>query len=369
MSRPYNFAPGPSAIPDSVLERAAGEMLDWGGTGTSVLEMSHRGKHFLQIHEKALADFKSLLGLDADHEVLFMQGGASAQNAIIPMNILGPSAQCDYVNTGHWSTKSIAEARNYGDVHVAASSADDGFSRIPEASSWSVRSTSSYLHICGNETIHGVEYFEWPSMSTLGAPDVPLVVDVSSHVLSRPMDFSNIDLAYGGAQKNIGPSGLTFVILKRSLIADRRPSAMAHCPSVFDYRKVLANDSLLNTPCTFAIYMAGLMFEWIANEGGVAAMGERNRKKAQTLYAALDASSFYSTRVRADCRSQMNIPFFLPDERLYEVFLKEATEAGLLNLKGHKALGGLRASLYNAMPLSGVEALVAFLKRFEREHG
>jgi phosphoserine aminotransferase len=372
--RPYNFAPGPAVLPEPVLEKAAEQMLSWGGSGMSVMEMSHRGPLFTGIHERAIADLKELLGLDDDFEVLFMQGGATAQNAIVPMNLLAKNPKADFVHTGHWSAKSIAEAKKYGDSHVVATAEPEwgevaSFGYVPPVSQWSPREQAAYLHICGNETIGGVEYHQWPDMAGLGLNKVPLVVDMSSHILSRPMDFSGIALAYGGAQKNIGPSGLTFVILKRSLIEEHAPQAMAICPSVFDYRKVLENNSLLNTPSTFAIYIAGLVFDWLKTQGGVAAMGEVNAKKAGLVYALIDSSNFYSSRVHQANRSFMNIPFFLPDDRLYEPFLKGAQASGLLNLKGHKAVGGLRASLYNAMPLEGVEALVGYMRRFEKEQG
>jgi phosphoserine aminotransferase len=293
------------------------------------------------------------------------------------MNLLAANPKCDYLNTGHWSTKSLEEARRYGDMHVVASAeapqALDGqdcgaFGYIPPAQTWALRPDAAYLHICGNETIGGVEFHGWPDLASLGAPNVPLVIDMSSHVLSRPMDFSSVALAYGGAQKNIGPSGLTFVILRRDLIESRAPAAMAVCPSVFDYRKVAANQSLLNTPSTFAIYMAGLVFEWLEAQGGTQAMGRINGQKAAMLYAALDGSNFYQTRVARAARSWMNVPFYLPDDRLYEPFLVGANDRGLLNLKGHKAVGGLRASIYNAMPLEGVAALVDYLQAFEKEH-
>lgn len=380
-ARPYNFAPGPAVLPDSVLERAAAEMMDLGGSGMSVMEMSHRSAAFEELHQAAMDRLGRLLGLPSSHRILFMQGGATAQNAIVPLNLLAENPACDYVHTGHWSAKSIQEARAYGDVHLSASAeparpaAQNGtpedwpsFGYIPPLSEWRVRADAAYLHICGNETIGGVEYDQFPSLSALGAPDLPLVVDMSSHVLSRVMDFSQIALAYGGAQKNIGPSGLTFVILNHELLRDRFPVPMAHCPSVFDYRRVLEQNSLLNTPSTFAIYMAGLVFEWLEAQGGVEAMQAQNARKAALLYGALDASSFYSTRVAKAARSRMNVPFYLPDERLYPIFLEKSKAAGLLNLKGHKAVGGLRASLYNAMPIEGVEALVGFLHAFEREH-
>ncbi|MFZ9314545.1 MAG: 3-phosphoserine/phosphohydroxythreonine transaminase [Burkholderiaceae bacterium] len=373
-NRPFNFAPGPAVLPEPVLQRAAEEMLSWQGSGMSVMEMTHRGPLFSKIHEKTLADFRALLGLDRDHEVLFMQGGATAQNAIVPMNLLSVNSKCDYVHTGHWSAKSIEEAKKYGDVHIAATASTPlgthpAFGYIPKQEQWQVRPDAAYLHICGNETIGGVEYHQFPNMADLGAPDVPLVVDMSSHVLSRPMDFSSIGLAYGGAQKNIGPSGLTFVILHRRLIESLAPKALPSCPSVFDYRKVLENNSLLNTPSTFAIYMAGLVFEWLIAEGGVTEMARRNTRKAKMVYDTLDASAFYRTQVDPSARSKMNIPFYLPEDRLYDPFLRGAAEAGLLNLKGHKAVGGLRASLYNAMPVAGAERLVDYLKAFEKEHG
>ena len=375
--RPFNFAPGPATLPEPVLARAADEMVDWQGSGMSVMEMTHRGPLFSAIHEKALADFRALLELPETHEILFMQGGATAQNAIVPMNLLASNPRCDFLNTGHWSTKSIDEAPRFGDMHVVASAEApqtiDGkacgvFGYIPPAETWMLRSDAAYLHICGNETIGGVEFHGWPDLASLGAPTVPLVVDMSSHILSRPMDFSSVDVAYGGAQKNIGPSGLTFVILRKSLIETRAPEAMPICPSVFDYRKVASNQSLLNTPSTFAIYVAGLVFEWLEAQGGTQAMGRINGQKAAMLYAALDGSDFYQTRVAPSARSWMNVPFYLPDDRLYEPFLLGAVGRGLLNLKGHKAVGGLRASIYNAMPLEGVAALVAYLQAFEKEH-
>lgn len=366
-TRPYNFAAGPATLPEPVLQRAANEMLDWHGSGMSVMEMTHRGAVYQGLFEKVMADFRRLLALPDTHRILFMQGGATAQNALVPMNLLHAKGMADYINTGHWSTKSIREAGHYGNIHVAASSGPD-FLDVPPPASWSVRPQTSYLHICGNETIGGVEYREWPDMAALGVPDVPLVVDMSSNILSRPMDFSQFGLAYGGAQKNLGIAGLTFLVLDQRLILERVPSALAACPSVFDYRQVLSNDSMFNTPPTYAIYLTGLVLEWIDALGGAAAMEERNRSKAALLYGALDASGFYQTRVAPRARSWMNVPFFLPDQRLYEPFLQGAIARGLLNLKGHKAVGGLRASLYNAMPIEGVQALVNWLTEFEKEH-
>ena len=374
--RPFNFAAGPSMLPESVLQRAADEMLNWHGSGMSVMEMTHRGATYLGLFEKVMADFRRLLNLPSDYKILFMQGGASAQNALIPLNLLGTNRKADYVNTGHWSTKSINEARQYGDVHVAASAQhaaviqgvdQPAFTYVPDMAKWDVRPDASYLHICGNETIGGVEYWQWPDLQALGAPNVPLVVDMSSHILSRPMDMSRFAVAYGGAQKNLGISGLTFVILNESLVRERVKSPLLGCPSVFDYRKVLENDSMFNTPPTYAIYLTGLVLEWIESQGGVEAMQARNLQKAQMVYGAFDGSYFYRTRVAKSARSFMNIPFYLPDDRLYEPFLKGAQERGLLNLKGHKAVGGLRASLYNAMPVEGVQALLDWLAAFEKE--
>ena len=377
-TRPFNFAAGPSTLPEAVLSRAAHEMLDWHGSGMSVMEMTHRGTVYLGLFEKVMADFRRLLRLPDHYKILLMQGGATAQNALIPMNLMGANRKLDYVNTGHWSTKSINEARSYGDVHVAASSQDlpaagavpspfFPFTFIPQYSEWRVRADSSYLHICGNETIGGVEFWDWPDMQALGAPDVPLIVDMSSHILSRDIDLTRFAMAYGGMQKNLGIAGVTFVILDEALIRERVKAPIAGCPSVFDYRKVLEDDSMFNTPPTYAIYMTGLMLEWIDGQGGVAVLEKHNAEKAQLLYAALDASAFYQTRVVPAARSRMNVPFYLPDDRLYEPFLKGAQARGLINLKGHKAVGGLRASIYNAMPVQGVHALIDWLAEFEKE--
>jgi phosphoserine aminotransferase len=378
ITRPFNFAAGPSTLPEAVLSRAADEMLNWHGSGMSVMEMTHRGSVYLGLFEKVMADFRRLLRLPDHYKILLMQGGATAQNALIPMNLLQPNRKSDYVNTGHWSTKSINEAKAYGDVHVAASAEQlpqstsgqaprHPFTFIPDYSEWRVRPDSSYLHICGNETIGGVEFWDWPDMKALGASDVPLIVDMSSHILSREIDITRFAMAYGGMQKNLGIAGVTFAILDQALIRDRVKAPIAGCPSVFDYRRVLENDSMFNTPPTYAIYMTGLMLEWIDSQGGVAALEKRNAEKAQLLYAALDASAFYQTRVVPSVRSRMNVPFYLPDDRLYELFLKGAQERGLINLKGHKAVGGLRASIYNAMPVQGVRALIDWLAEFERK--
>jgi phosphoserine aminotransferase len=374
-SRPFNFAAGPAMLPEAVLSRAADEMLNWHGSGMSVMEMTHRGAVYLGLFEKVMADFRQLLNLPSHYKILFMQGGATAQNALLPLNLLGANRKADYVNTGHWSTKSVNEARQYGDIHLAATAESTAgtqhshpFTFIPPISDWKVRPDSSYLHICGNETIGGVEFWEWPDMKALGAPDVPLIVDMSSHILSRPIDVTRFTLAYGGVQKNLGIAGLTFVVLDEALIRERVKAPLPGCPTVFDYRKVMENDSMFNTPPTYAIYLTGLVLEWISAQGGVEVLGQRNQEKAELLYSTLDKSSFYQTRVERSARSFMNVPFYLPDDRLYESFLKGAQERGLINLKGHKAVGGLRASIYNAMPIEGVRALCAWLAEFEKEH-
>jgi phosphoserine aminotransferase len=370
MSRVFNFSAGPAALPEEVLQQAAAEMLEWHGSGMSVMEMSHRGPEFMSILAQAQADLRELLAVPDNYKILFMQGGAIAENAIVPLNLAGKNPKVDFVETGSWSTKTIAETRRYADVNIAATSlnpdAKQGrYTSIPEQGSWSLRSDAAYLHVCGNETIDGVEFQSWPDMAALGAPNVPLVVDMSSHILSRPVDVTQFGLIYAGAQKNIGPAGLTLVIVRDDLL-DR---AHALCPSAFSYKIVAANDSMYNTPPTYAIYIAGLVFQWLKHKGGVAAMHAANGEKAELLYNTLDQSDFYVNHVRRDCRSHMNVPFFLVDERLNDAFLAGAKERGLLQLKGHKSVGGMRASIYNAMPLQGVETLVQYLQDFERERG
>jgi phosphoserine aminotransferase len=376
VARPWNFSAGPGVMPESVLQQAAQDMLDWRGSGMSVMEMSHRGKHFVQICDEAEADLRALLSLPDDYAILFMQGGATAENAIVPLNLLGrnPSRSADYVLTGSWSVKSHKEAARYGDAHVAASSGTvaqlDGreqapWTWVPATSDWRVRADASYLHLCSNETIGGVEQSDWPEMAALNAPDVPLVVDASSHFLSRPLPIERAGLVYVGAQKNAGPAGVTIVLARRDMIGHALPL----CPSAFDYANVAAEHSRYNTPPTYAIYMAGLVFKWALAQGGLAAIEAANVAKASLLYGFLDASGFYRNTVHAPVRSRMNVPFLLPDTALEESFLKGAQAAGLLNLKGHKSVGGMRASIYNALPLAGVEALVAYLQEFERHHG
>ncbi|HCY15011.1 MAG: phosphoserine transaminase [Curvibacter sp. GWA2_64_110] len=361
MARPFNFSAGPATIAPEVLTLAASEMLDWHGSGMGVMEMSHRGKEFISIYEQAQADLRELLAIPKNFHILFMQGGGLAENAIVPLN-LSRSGTVDFVLTGSWSQKSLKEARKYCNVNIAASSEADGHTTLPAPAAWQLSADASYVHICSNETIHGVEFHELPDLQALGSK-APLVVDFSSQVASRPVDWSRVGLAFGGAQKNIGPAGLTLVVVREDLLGHALPA----CPSAFDYRIVAENQSMFNTPPTFAIYMAGLIFQWLKQQGGVAAMEARNIAKARLLYDAIDSSQFYVNRVAKNCRSRMNVPFFLRDESRNEAFLAGAREHGLLQLKGHKSVGGMRASLYNAMPLEGVQALVAYMQEFEKK--
>lgn len=374
--RPWNFSAGPSALPLEVLQTAAAEMTDWHGSGMSVMEMSHRGKQFTQICDEAESDLRELLAVPDDYAVLFMQGGGSGENAILPLNLIGRNGahKADYLLSGSWSNKSYKEAQRYGDVAVAGSSGSamqldsvtqQAWTWFPDSSQWKVRADAAYLHLCSNETIGGVEFTEWPELDVLGAPGVPLVVDASSHILSRQLDVSKVGLMYAGAQKNAGPAGVTLVIVRRDLIGHALPI----CPSAFDYANVAEARSMFNTPPTYSIYIAGLVFKWLKRQGGVAAMEKANIVKAQTLYGYLDGSDFYANRVHANVRSRMNVPFFLADESLNSAFLAEADAAGFLQLKGHKSVGGMRASIYNAIPLEGVNALIAFMQEFERRHG
>ena len=360
MGRAFNFSAGPAVMPEAVLQQAAAEMLDWRGSGMSVMEMSHRGKEFISIYEQAEADLRELLTVPANFKILFMQGGGLAENAIVPLN-LSQGGAMDFVLTGSWSQKSFKEAGKYGQARIAASSQADGFTTLPSPASWQVGKDSQYVHICGNETIHGVEFHDLPDLKALGC-DAPLVVDFSSHVASRAVDWSRVGLAFGGAQKNLGPAGLTLVIVREDLIGH----AQQHCPSAFDYKQVADNQSMYNTPPTYSIYIAGLVFQWLKQQGGIAAMEKRNIAKAQLLYDFLDSSSLYVNKVAQNCRSRMNIPFFLRDESRNDAFLAGAKAANLLQLKGHKSVGGMRASIYNAMPLEGVQALVAYMREFEK---
>jgi phosphoserine aminotransferase len=363
MTRVFNFSPGPAALPEVVLRQAAEEMLDWHGTGVSVMEMSHRGKAFTGIAEEAESLLRELLGVPANYRTLFMQGGAIGENAIVPMNLLRGRASADYIDTGAWSIRSIEEARKYGRVNVAASSADTNYTSIPPRDTWQLDPNAAYVHICSNETIGGVEYDQPPELAGLNG--VPLVADMSSSILSRPVDVSQYGLIYGGAQKNIGPAGLTLVIVRDDLIGQALPCT----PSAFDYQIVADHDSMFNTPPTYAIYIAGLVFKWIKAQGGLGAMEVHNRRKAALLYDFLDSTAFYKAPVARDCRSLMNVTFFLHDASLDAAFLKGAEERGMVQLKGHRIVGGMRASIYNAMPLAGVQALVAFMKDFEARHG
>ena len=358
--RVYNFSAGPAAMPEPVLQRAQQELLDWHGRGMSVMEMSHRGADFMSILTKAEADLRALLAIPAHYRVLFLQGGALGQNAAVPLNLLPADGVADYVDTGHWSQKSIAEAQKYGRVNVAASSADAQYTCVPPLATWKLTPGAAYVHVTTNETIGGVEY---PFVPEVG--NVPLVADTSSHLLSRPLDVARFGIVYAGAQKNIGPAGLTLVIVREDLLGRAR----RECPSVFDYQVQAGQGSMFNTPTTFAIYLAGLTFEWLQAQGGLAAIERANVAKAETLYAEIDRSGFYRNPVRRTDRSRMNVPFFLPDDRLNAPFLEGAQSRGLMQLKGHRAVGGMRASIYNAMPLEGVLALTQWMREFEQQHG
>ncbi len=364
MARVFNFSAGPAVLPEAVLKQAAAEMMDFGGTGTSVMEMSHRSKAFIGIHARAEADLRELLAIPKNYKVLFLQGGAAAQFALIPMNILnGPNASersADYVYTGQWSKKAISEAKKFCKVNVVASSEDQNFSYVPVQSTWKLDANAAYVHYTSNETIGGVE-FQWiPDTGT-----VPLVVDASSHILSRPLDVSKFGLIYAGAQKNIGPAGLTIVIVRDDLIGHASPTT----PEVFNYKVQADADSMINTPPTYAVYIAGLVFDWLKQQGGLAAMEKTNIAKANLLYDYLDQSEFYQSPVNKADRSRMNVPFRLKNEALDDAFLKEAKAAGLIELKGHRSVGGMRASIYNAMPVEGVQALVKFMRDFEKQQG
>ena len=367
MQRPYNFSAGPAAISPEVLTQAASEMLDWHGSGMGVMEMSHRGKEFISIYEQAEADLRELLAVPPQFKILFMQGGGLAENAIVPLN-LSRAATADYVVTGSWSDKSQKEARKYCEVHLAASNAASQHTALPDPASWQLSRGASYVHLCSNETIHGVEFHTLPDLAALGS-DAPLVIDFSSHVASRTVDWSKVGVAFGGAQKNLGPAGVTLVVVREDLLGHALPI----CPSAFNYKTVADNESMYNTPPTYAIYIAGLVFQWLKRqtEGGlrgVQAMEARNIAKAELLYSAIDHSQFYVNKVAANCRSRMNVPFLLRDESRNDAFLAGAKARGLLQLKGHKSVGGMRASIYNAMPLAGVQALVDYMQEFEKQH-
>ena len=355
----YNFSAGPAVLPKEVLQQVQRELVEWHGSGMSVMEMSHRGKEFMGIAAEAEADLRELMGIPANYKVLFLQGGASTQFSMIPMNLLRGKSSADYLNTGEWSKKAIKEAKKYCSVNVVASSEDKNFSYAPPQSAWKLNPDAAYVHYTSNETIGGVEIFWTPETG-----DVPLVSDMSSHILSRPFDVSKFGLIYAGAQKNIGPAGLTIVIVREDLIGE----TVAGTPTMMDYKTHAENESMYNTPPTFAMYVAGLVFKWIKAKGGLAAMEKINIDKASLLYDCLDASKLYSCPTALENRSRMNVPFTLKDAALDEAFLKGAKERGLLQLKGHRSVGGMRASIYNAMPIEGVRALVDYLQTFERSH-
>ncbi len=360
MARVFNFSAGPAMLPEAVLKQAQEEMLDWQGSGMCVAEMSHRGKEFMSIAEQAETDLRELMGIPSNYKVLFLQGGASSQFAMIPMNLLRGKNNADYINTGAWSKKAISEAKRYCSVNVAGSSEASNFTGVPAQADLKLNADAAYVHYTPNETIGGVEF---PYIPETG--DVPLVADMSSNILSRPIDVSKFGLIYAGAQKNIGPAGLAVVIVREDLIGQ----VIDGTPSMFDYQIHAENDSMYNTPPTYTWYLAGLAFAWLKNNGGLTAMAEINQRKAAKLYAAIDGSDFYANPVDPECRSWMNVPFTLANADLDSVFLKEAAEIGLTTLKGHRSVGGMRASIYNAMPEAGVDALVKFMADFEKRHG
>jgi phosphoserine aminotransferase len=360
MPRVYNFSAGPAMLPEPVLARARDEMLEWRGSGMCVAEMSHRGKEFMSIAAQAEADLRELLAIPSNYKVLFLQGGASTQFAAIPMNLLRGGGSADYLNTGSWSKKAIAEARRYGEVNVAASTEEGRFTRAPGQGELALSADAAYVHYTPNETIEGVEFGYVPDTD-----GKPLVADMSSTILSRPIDVSRFGLIYAGAQKNIGPAGLTIVIVREDLLGQPLPIT----PTMLDYKVQADNDSMYNTPPTYAWYLAGLVFEWLKGLGGLEAMGRTNERKAALLYKTIDDSGFFKNPVEPGSRSWMNVPFTLADAALDETFLKEAKAAGLTTLKGHRSVGGMRASIYNAMPQEGVETLVGFMQEFERKYG
>lgn len=360
MTRVHNFSAGPAALPAEVLEQVQGELLDWHGAGCSVMEMSHRGKAFMGIAAQAEADLRELLAVPDNYKVLFLQGGAAGQFAAVPMNLLGRQARADYLVTGSWSKKAVAEAKRYGEIRVAASTAEGSFTDIPDPDSWQPDPQAAYLHYTPNETIGGVEFHEPPASGEL-----PLIADFSSTILSRPIDVSRFGVIYAGAQKNIGPAGLTVVIVRDDLLEQARPEL----PTVWSWQVQAEQDSMSNTPPTFAWYIAGLVFQWLKRQGGLAAVGEMNARKAQRLYATIDDSGFYRNPVAPRARSWMNVPFTLADPQLDGAFLQAAEAAGFTGLKGHRSVGGMRASIYNAVPPASVDALISFMHEFERRHG
>jgi len=358
--RVFNFAAGPATLPLEVLEQARDELTDWGGSGMSVMEVSHRSKAFQAVGAALEADLRELLGIPAGYKVVFMQGGATAQFAAVPLNLASAEATVDYLNTGAWSKKAIGEAKRYCKVNVAADESASGYHTVPAPGALRLSPAAAYVHYTPNETIGGVEFGYIPEVGA-----APLVADFSSTFLSRPLDVSRFGLIYAGAQKNVGPAGLCIVIVREELLGKAR----AGTPLVLDYKALAEDASMLNTPPTFAWYIAGLVLKWIKKQGGLGAMQQRNRAKAEALYAAIDASGFYHNPVAKPARSWMNVPFTLARPELDKTFLAEAQAAGLTNLEGHRSVGGMRASLYNAMPPEGVQALISFMKEFQRRNG
>ena len=361
MARVFNFSAGPAMLPEAVIARAREEMLDWNGSGMSVMEMSHRGKEFMAIAAKAEADLPELLAIPANYKVLFLQGGASQQFAMVPMNLLRGKISADYINTGDWSKKAISEAKKFCTVNVAATAEAANFTTVPTQAELKLTADAAYVHYCPNETIRGVEFDYVPQTDS-----VPLVADMSSTLLSRPIDVSKYGVIYAGAQKNIGPAGLTIVIVREDLMGELVPGT----PTMLDYKTHAESESMYNTPATYSWYVAGLVFEWLKELGGLKGMAEINQRKAGKLYAAIDNSGgFYKNPVAKHARSWMNVPFTLPNAEFDEVFLKEAKKQGLVTLKGHRSVGGMRASIYNAMPEQGIETLVAFMADFAKRNG
>ena len=354
----YNFSAGPAVLPKSVMLRAQAEMLDWHGSGMSVMEMSHRGKHYMSIIEKVESDFRSLFNVPKNYKVLFLQGGAIAQNSMVPLNLLH-GKKANYVVSGYWSKRSYHDALPYGDITIAASSEVIGYAKAPDPKDWKIDSSAAYVHFCSNETIHGVEYFDMPSIKT-----IPVVADMSSHILSRPVDISQFGVIYAGAQKNIGPAGLTIVIVRDDLLDVASPLT----PSVFNWKTQVENQSMINTPTTYSIYMAGLVFEWLIELGGLEVIEKQNIKKAELLYGYIDSTDFYSNPIDIKNRSRMNVPFRIQNEDLHTSFVTGAENLGMIGLKGHRLVGGIRASVYNAMPIEGIQALVDYMKDFEKSH-
>lgn len=360
MSRVFNFSAGPAALPPEVLQQVRADIPSWRDSGMSVMEVSHRGKDFMETATQAEQDVRDLLRVPDDYDVLFLQGGATMQFAMVPLNLSQSGSRVDYIQTGSWSKKAVAEASRYADVHVAADSSESRFTMIPPVADWQLSDNAAYLHLTPNETIAGVEFHFVPD-----AGDTPLVADMSSTILSRPIDVSRYGLIYAGAQKNIGPAGITLVIVRKDLVGKHREDA----PTLLTYKAFADSGSMTNTPPTFAWYVAGLVFRFLKKRGGLEAMAEVNERKARKLYGAIDSSDFYSNPVQPDCRSWMNVPFVLADDSLDARFLDESSAAGLKSLKGHRSVGGMRASIYNAMPEEGIDALISFMQEFEKRNG